>query len=200
MFRFLSWLAALAVVSTCVVPAKADMIVGSIGFNVEGTITPTSGSLNQAFTLTDVRTNNTADGDWTAFINGVPVDTSINVGAFNSVGQVFNFSSTSFGTFTGSVIDDSGQVGTGIAASRSISVLGLFTPGTLLVASGYNEVVQGQLLVSLENISGGGRSANMIFGTQAVPEPSSCVLCVLGIGGWFAARRRRSACQRTGRQ
>jgi hypothetical protein len=59
----------------------------------------------------------------------------------------------------------------------------------LLVAQGFNEVVLGQLQVTLQNINGGGRSASMIFGTQAVPEPTSLLLMTITLVGLASTRR-----------
>ncbi|MCU0709842.1 MAG: PEP-CTERM sorting domain-containing protein [Pirellula sp.] len=175
--------------------AHANPIVGTIGFNVDGQINPPSGNLNLGFEISDIVTNNTADGDWAAFTNGTPVTSLMQFGDFPSNGSTFSFSDPGFGTFEGTVEFDSGQFGSPLFSQRQIIVVGGFTPGSTLTAQGFTDLVNGQLSVIIQSIGNGGRSSSIVFGTAAVPEPASIALVALGISALATGRgirRRRS--------
>jgi hypothetical protein len=171
--------------------AHANPIVGTIGFNVDGSITPPSGNLNLGFEISNIVTNNTADGDWTGFTDGVPVTSSMQFGVFPSNGGAFSFSDPGFGSFAGTVQFDSGQVGDPLFLQRQIIVVGDFTPGSTLNSQGFTDLVNGQLSVIIQSIGGGARSSSIVFGTAAVPEPASLTLVALGISALATGRAIR---------
>jgi hypothetical protein len=165
--------------------AIANPIVGTIGFNVDGAINPSSGSLNLAFSITDVVTNTTASGNWNnvAFTDGLPVAPLIQFqDVTSSLNSTVGFDDPGFGKFEGRVVFDSGELNepSGIK-EREIIVLGDFRPGSVLVAANFTDVVRGQLSVIIQSINGGGRSSSVVFGTTAVPEPGSVALVALGV-------------------
>lgn len=182
---------AFALVSS--LPARANLVLGTIGFKVDGTITPASGSLNQAFTVTDVLTSNAANGDWTNFANNMLVSSSMSFGAFGAANTSFSFTDPNFGTFSGNVVLDTGSVGDASFSQRQLVISGTFNPGATLVAQGYTGQVFGQLNVIILAAGTGGRSASMVFGTTSVPEPTSMALVglssILMVG--MRCRRRR---------
>ncbi|MFO0011592.1 MAG: PEP-CTERM sorting domain-containing protein [Planctomycetota bacterium] len=167
----------------------ANPIVGTIGFVVDGSFTPATGSLNTSISVTNVVTNNSATGNWTPFVGGTSVASLITFGAFPSAGGSFGFTDAGFGTFSGTVQFDSGETGNAIVALRQISVSGSFTPGTTLAGAGYTSPGAAQLDFVIQSINGGARSASFLFGTSAVPEPSTLVLTGLGISA-LATRSR----------
>lgn len=172
--------------------AFANPIIGTIGLNVVGSITPSAGSLNTSINLTSVETSSSTSGDWNAFGSGIPVAAFLQFGAFSTVGNAFGFSDAGFGTFAGMVQIDTGEFGTPQIALRQVSVVGLFTPGTTLAGQGFTTSSLAQLDFLIQSINGGARSASLLFGTTSVPEPGTLALTFFGLSA-FAVRNRWKA-------
>jgi len=197
MIRKYLLLAAIALAGMLGSNSQAALISGSIGMTIGagGTISPSSGSLNTAFSITNVTTiPGSGFGDWSAF-GSLFVTSSMNFGAFDSTATAFSFTDPNFGTFTGTVIGDTGQVATVIGHSRTIGISGTFTPGTALAP--YTGSVISLLQVQLQDIddlgNDGGRSASVTFfttGRPVVPEPATSAIACLGLVGLLAAGRR----------
>jgi hypothetical protein len=170
--------------------AFANPIVGTIGLTANGTITPSSGSLNLAFDVTNVVTNVSATGDWVAFNTGIPVASLMQFPAFNGTGSAFSFSNATFGTFSATITSDSGESGDLTFSSRQISAFGTFTPGSTLTGAGFTVPVAGELVMIVQSVFGS-RAVSMVFATSSVPEPTSLLLVGAGLAGVPYLRRLR---------
>jgi hypothetical protein len=187
-FRF-AMMAAVILVSAASVHAG---IVGSQAFNALSS--PNSGSLEQSFSIFDVRTNANQSGD---FI-GLPTGTlweSFSVGTFASgtVGDVLFISNADFGTFDGVIIGDSGSIAApfGTGASRQIYATGKWTPGNNVFFGGDISTINADLgLTFVKSSSTSTIGTSLVIDTRAVPEPASAVVLSLALAGMVVRRRR----------
>lgn len=207
---FLSLFVALAFTTTSLTStASAASIVGTIGFNIQGNVSSGATDLKPSIKFTNVRTNNTATDNWTAFTSGhvsggmLAMD-ELTVGEFSSVGKSLSFSNAGFGSFTGTVIVDEIQsVGVGFlrSSTRLVKVSGFFNPGTSLVQSGYQSRVISQISIFFQGFTGGfraapgARSGTIVMSTQPVPEPGTIAMLVAGSATLFGMMRRRKTSQ-----
>jgi len=171
-------------------------LIGSVGFNVTGVLSPATGSLSQAFSVTNVVTNNTLSGGWSTVTAGTSVASFIGFPAFSGVGAPITFTGdVNFGTFAGMVGSDSGEILVpGFGNVRILGIGGIFTPGPGLPFSGIP--VSGTMLVTLQDtLSTGGRSASITFSTRElnrpVPEPATAAIAGAGLLGLMIAGRGR---------
>lgn len=111
--------------------AKAEYLLGSVAFNTE--VDPGAGTLRDAITFFNVQSTSSRSGSF----SGLPKDTawgSFQLNATSAENQAITISDPGFGTFTGTVITDSGEytLGTGFSAAlkRDVTVEGLWSPGT----------------------------------------------------------------------
>jgi hypothetical protein len=206
------WIASIAIVTACLsqIEANAASVVGTIGFNVQGNISGANPDLSKAASFANIRTNNSATDDWTSFTSshnagGILAANVLSVGDFDSTGSSISFSSADFGSFTGKVVDDQMQsfnLGIFRSSTRSLKVVGLFTPGLVLVQQGYSDVVRAQLSIFFQGFTGqrssltpSARSGTVVMGTQPVPEPATCALVIIGATAYagihLRSRRRR---------
>ncbi len=175
--------------SIALAPASAD-IIGSQGFDL--TFTPSSGSLDQAFSLTGVDSSSAQLGD---FI-GLPIGTdwgSFSVGAFSIMGTPLSITNADFGSFTGTITGDSGEFSPGGSAFfRVISATGEYVPGSNPFFAGDTALTGADLSITFTKAnSGAAITGALSLATSTIPEPSSIALLGLAtLCGGIAYRRR----------
>jgi hypothetical protein len=185
--------------------ACAGFIVGTVGFNIQGSVSASNLDLSTAISFANVRTNNTASLGWSQFTSshfsgGLLAMDQLTVGSFSSVGKTLSFSNAGFGSFTGKVISDNMRhvdVGFLRSSTRSVVVDGIFTPGTTLANNGFNQQVIGKVSIFLVGFTGplrsspSARAGTVVMSTQPVPEPGTIVMASIGAATLFGMMRRR---------
>ena len=174
-------------------------VIGSQGFSV-GFVVPDSGSLDQALALSSVTSNSNQSGDF----SGLSVGTlwgDLNLGAFTTAGSTISLTSLDFGTFTGTIVGDTGEFSVGVGFSRALSATGTWTPGSNAIFGGDTSTMNNSnLSITLTKSSAGSTiGAAIVLDTStstthigSTPEPSSLVLAGIGVCGLaYRVYRRR---------
>lgn len=152
------------------VSAQAAYISGVVQF--ESQIAPNTGSLDQAITFDTMKIT-----VGTGFFSGFPEThwEPFALPAGPATGQGVSLSTAYFGTFTGIVTEDSGELPVTTGFFRNIIIGGAWVPGNAVVFNGFRDPVQARFFISLKRDA----STSMvivptsIFQAQgvAVPEP-----------------------------
>lgn len=216
MKRFMSGLATVALVALSSVSAMAGVWLdnnrsGSIAGSFDS-FTPTSGSLAGALTAKDFyyspgSINRTGAFAGITEVNSLVWDTAgfLNFDASGlTVGDAYTFSSSSFGTFVGTITGEVVNNLNGdilLAGSRQLNFVGTFTPGG---NSHYEGDTATLTNVTLQinfsrNASPNGTTSGSInaswsmdtAGAAPVPEPTSMAIFGLGAAGLAFRRYRR---------
>lgn len=196
-----------ALVMGLAVRADAGSVVGTIGFNIQGSVTTNAADLSPSITFTNVRTNNTGSQDWTGFTStyvagGMLAIDELTVDQYNSTGSGLEFANGDFGSFSGVVTSDVMQttsVGFLSSGTRLVKATGIFSPGDKLIQKGYNVNVLAQISIFFQGFTGsmsslpGGRSGTVVMSTQPIPEPGTIVILALGSAACYGMMRRRKS-------
>ncbi len=176
------------------VSAQAAFISGVVQF--ESQVTPSTGSLNQAITFATMKTT-----VGTGFFSGFPETHwepfALPVGP--STGQFVSLSTADFGTFTGTVTVDSGELPVSTGFFRNIIIDGGWVPGTLSVFNGFRDPVQARFFITLNRDASTGMTIvpTSIFQAKGIPVPEPAlgfgVPLALTVAGLVYRRRQRVA-------
>jgi len=170
-------------------------VVGTQGFGDSGSPSVNTGDINTAtvFTIGDLVTTSASTG---AFV-GLPTQTFGPVTFDTTVATSFTFGDAAFGTFASTSI----SLATSVSGVVGYFILGSYTPGTFV---GGGAATPASFTISFTqtpahtgSISDSGTFSVPPSTPPGVPEPSSMLLGVIGIGivsaCRFARRRRKTA-------
>ena len=171
--------------------ANAD-IIGSQAFDL--TFTPSTGSLDQAFSLSNVNSSTNQSGDFASLPTGTAW-ADFTLGTSFATGSALTISNTDFGTFMGTISSDTGEFGGGTSFFRNLSATGTFTPGTNGTFGGDTNSVVANVAINLNRSSEfaviGGSLTLDTTAASTVPEPSSFALLMLVTACLAVASGRR---------
>lgn len=210
MKRFIIGFACLAFTAMSCVDAMAGVWLSN---DRQGTVsggfdafTPTSGDISGSLTVTNFLYGSGGSSRLGAFAGITETNFEAWTGTFSidplglTVGDVYNFTSASFGNFTGTVINETSTdpSSVNLTGNRTLDLTGIFTPGTNLHYEGDTIPLLGTTLqISFSRnpdpIAPGAVSASWSLNTNSaapVPEPTSIAIFALGAVG-FAGRRFR---------
>lgn len=166
-------------------------------------ISPTNGSLSVPLSVTGLHYNSSPTSRTGAFSGIAEPSDLVWAGTYNfdafglTIGDTYTFSSPTFGTYLGTVASDiaSNLSGSG-AGSRTLNLVGTFTPGTNSHYEGdTTSLTNTYLQISFSRNIGGTVNAAWSFDTTAgapVPEPASIAIFALGAAGFATRRWRRN--------
>ena len=168
--------------------------------------TPTAGDMSGSLSVTNFLYNSGASSRLGAFAGITEVGDLVWGGAFNfdplglTVGDVYNFTSATFGNFTGTVVAESSLNASSVnlTGNRTLDLTGIFTPGSNLHYEGdviplANTTVQIAFSRNPDMDNPGAINASWSLNTNSaspVPEPTSIAIFAFGAVG-FAVRRFR---------
>ena len=179
---------------TLTVSAQAAYISGVVQFDAH--VTPDTGSLNQPITFVSMKTM-----VGTGFFAGFP-ETSwepFSLPAGPAEGQSVSLSTPDFGTFTGTIVDDKGELDVTTGYFRNIIINGGWVPGNLSVFNGFRDPVQSRFFITLKRDASTGMVIvpTSIFQAKGIPVPEPAlgfgVPLALTVAGLVYRRRQRIA-------
>jgi len=188
------FLCAFAVLATTV-SSQAAYISGVIQFDPQ--IAPDTGSLNQAFTFVSMESTSGV-----GFFSGFPNthwEPLALPAAPGAIGQPISLSGVDFGTFTGSVAEDTAEFSVSTGYFRVMKLAGNWAPGTTGLFTGYTDAVQAEFFMSFNRDLAAGALINptVVFHATglaaSVPEPALGILLPVSLAaaGMIYRRRRR---------
>ncbi len=166
--------------------------IGSQEFDL--TFTPPTGDLGVAFTLSSVESATNSTGDFTGLPQGT-IWGNFSLNAFNATGMNLVITNPDFGTFSGTVMGDTGEVFLNPSFFRNLSVTGTFTPGSNAIYGGDSDTVSADLSITItraNEASAIGGGLTLVTSESTVPEPSSIALLGLAAIGGLVYRKRRA--------